>query len=313
MKYAFFQGCNIPVRIRQYAVATEAVLNLFGVELEVVDDFNCCGYPMRNIDEKSYLLPSTRNLALAEKAGLDMLVICNCCFQSLKKAQYVLSRDASLTSELNQVLAGEDLEYTGKATIKHYLTILSDEVGVDAIKARLRYRFTGLDCAVIHGCHLLRPSKITNFDDSFVPAITDSLMQAAGASSIDWQGRLECCGAALAGVNDELANRLLDEKIRGARTAGGTFIVPICSYCYLQFDTAQINNLRDQPGQAGNKPLPALLYPQLLGLCLGLAPGTLGLADNLTLTAEHIESLQSLLGPPDEEKRRKRKKTKATS
>lgn len=312
MKYAFFQGCNIPIRIQQYAVATEAVLQVFGVELEVIDDFNCCGYPMRNVDEKSYILPSARNLALAEKAGLDILVNCNCCFQSLKNAQHILANNDALVRELNEVLAKEGLSYTGKPQIKHYLTILHDEIGIENIKSKLSYRFSKLDSAVIHGCHLLRPRKITNFDDSFVPAITDALMQAVGANSVDWHGRLECCGAALAGINDKLANSLLDEKIEGAKTAGADYIVPICSYCYLQLDTTQVNNLKAQPAKSGEKPFPVLLYPQLLGLCLGLSPAALGLNENQTLDSDNINSLQSLLGPPVEEKKRRRK-AKATA
>jgi heterodisulfide reductase subunit B len=75
MKLAFFQGCNIPVRIEHYAVSAEAVLQRFGVELEVVPEFTCCGYPVRNLDETSYFLPSVRNLAIAEKRGLDMMAI----------------------------------------------------------------------------------------------------------------------------------------------------------------------------------------------------------------------------------------------
>ncbi|WP_136799044.1 CoB--CoM heterodisulfide reductase iron-sulfur subunit B family protein [Desulfosediminicola ganghwensis] len=312
MKYAFFQGCNIPIRIQQYATATEAVLKVFDVELHVENDFNCCGYPMRNVDEKSYILPSARNLALAEKACLDIMVLCNCCFQSLKKAQHVLANDEALAAELNEVLAREGLEYTGKTQVQHFLTILHDQIGIDTIKSKLHYRYTKLDCAVIHGCHLLRPRKITNFDDSFVPAITDSLMQAAGAKSIDWQGRLECCGAALAGINDELANSLLDEKIKGAQAAGVDFIVPICAYCYLQCDIAQVNNLKKQPDKATDTPFPVLLYPQLLGLCLGLPPTTLGLPDNQTISSDDIDSLQSLLGPPVEPKK-SRKKVKTTT
>ena len=79
MKYAFFQGCNIPVRIEQYASATQEVLSIFNIELVEVRDFTCCGYPVRNVDEKAYILPSARNLAVAEKLGLDIAVICNCC------------------------------------------------------------------------------------------------------------------------------------------------------------------------------------------------------------------------------------------
>lgn len=305
MKYAFFQGCNIPVRIQQYAEATTAVLNLFGVELQVMRDFNCCGYPMRNVDEKSYLLPSVRNLALAEKAGLDILVICNCCFQSLKKTANMLARDPALAAELNGMLAKEDLRYNGTTQVKHYLTVLYTDIGINAIREKLVYRYTGLNTAVIIGCHLLRPREITSFDNSFVPMITGELISVTGAADLDWPGRLECCGAALAGFNDELSIRLLAEKITGARGSGANFITPICSYCYLQFDTSQLNHL-EQTGQ--DAPLPVLLYPQLLGLCLGLDAASLGIAKNQTITEQHVQELQSLLGPPVEQKKKGRKK-----
>ena len=107
MKYAFFQGCNIPIRIEQYANAAEAVFNTFGIELQVIPEFNCCGYPVRNVDEKAYILPSVRNMAIAEKAGLDILVICNCCFASLQKAKNVLSNDDQLKNELNTIKSNE--------------------------------------------------------------------------------------------------------------------------------------------------------------------------------------------------------------
>ncbi len=304
MKYAFFQGCNIPIRIQQYAKATEAVLNIFDVQLQIVPEFNCCGYPMRNVDEKAYILPSIRNMALAEQAGLDIMVICNCCFQSLKKAQNVVAKNENLAAEIHDILAKEGLTYSAKTQIKHYLAVLHNDIGIGSIKQKLQYRFSGLNSAVIHGCHLLRPREITNFDDSFVPAITEDLMQVAGANSMDWPGKLECCGAALAGINPDLSMKLLNNKISGARSAGADFIVPICSYCHLQFDTAQLNETR---GNDTGNILPVLLYPQILGLCLGLDANTLGIDENSTISAKHISSIVSLLGPPEDEKKRRRK------
>ncbi len=305
MKYAFFQGCNIPIRIEQYANATEAVLNKFGVELQVIPEFNCCGYPVRNVDEKAYILPSVRNMAIAERAGLDILVICNCCFASLQKARHVLDSDKELKDELNAVLASENLQYKGTVQIKHYLTVLHEDIGTEQIKSKLVNKFKDLKISVIHGCHILRPREITKFDDSFVPAITEELMQTAGATSLDWQGKLECCGAALAGINDELSQILLKDKIRGALSAGAEYITPICSYCHLQFDTAQKNLPQ---GNETNKLLPVLLYPQLLGLCLGIDEKTLGIVQNSTIESDDIERLKSLLGPPVEEKKRRKKK-----
>ncbi len=308
MKYAFFQGCNIPIRIQQYATSTTAVFAKFGIELEVISEFNCCGYPVRNVDERAYILPSVRNLAIAEKRGLDILVICNCCFASLQKAKNVMSKNGQLMAELNAILAKEGLHYSGIAEVKHYLTVLYEEVGPEKIKAARVNAFTGLNIAVIQGCHILRPREITLFDDSFVPRVTEELLQTTGAKSLEWRGKLECCGAALAGINNDLSYKLLKEKITGAQAAGADYITPICSYCHLQFDTTQNNILSVASGE---KLLPVLLFPQLLGLCLGIDEQTLGIATNSTITNEDIQRLKNLLGPPVEEKKKKKAKVAA--
>jgi heterodisulfide reductase subunit B len=280
------------------------VFNKFGIRLEIVPDFNCCGYPARNVDEKAYLLPSVRNMALAEKMGLDIIVICNCCFASLQKAKNVMANDSRLKDELNGYLTKEGLQYTGKVQIKHYLTVLYEDVGTDKIKSLLVNRFRDLNISVIHGCHVLRPREITHFDDSFVPKITEELLQVTGATSLNWQGKLECCGAALQGLNNDLSKKLLKEKITGAQAAGADYITPVCSYCHLQFDTAQLNMRSENPSE---KLLPVLLYPQLLGLCLGIDEKTLGIEQNSTINAHDIERIKSLLGPPAEEKKKIKK------
>lgn len=302
MNYAFFQGCNIPIRIQQYATSTEAVLKQFGVTLDVIEEFNCCGYPARNVDEKAYLLPSVRNMAIAEKMRRDILVICNCCFASLQKAKNVMAKDSKLTAEFNKVLAKEDLYYSGNVDIKHYLTVLHDTIGLEKIRNKLTGKFKELNVAVIHGCHILRPREITNFDDSFIPNITDELIAATGATSIDWRGKLECCGAALSGINNELSEKLLQEKIAGAVSAGANYITPICSYCHLQFDTAQLNMQRDS-----EEILPVLLYPQLLGLCLDIDGKVLGIENNRTIAPGETKKLKKRLIPPVEEKKRGKK------
>ena len=310
MKYAFFQGCNIPIRIQQYATSLEAVLNRFDVELITIPDFNCCGYPVRNVDEKAYLLPSIRNMAIAEGQGLDILVICNCCFASLQKAKNTMQEDSALQAELNEILAKENLKYSGTVKIKHYLTVLHEDIGTTIIKTKLVNSFKDLNIAVIHGCHILRPREITHFDDSFVPKITEALLLTAGATSLDWRGKLECCGAALAGINDDLSQKLLVEKITGAQDAGAEYVMPICSYCHLQFDTTQKNLA---PETHSGKLLPVLLYPQLLGLCLGVEEKDLGIEENSTIESGDIARLKSLLGPPAQEKKKRRKATKVAA
>jgi heterodisulfide reductase subunit B len=304
MKLAFFQGCNIPIRIEQYAVSATAVLERLGVQLEVIDEFTCCGYPVRNVDEKAYIIPSVRNLAIAEKRGQDIMVICNCCFASLQKAKNVMAANQALAAEINGLLAKDGLTYSGRTAVKHFLTVLHEDIGLDSIKKQLGKVVSDLNLSVIHGCHVLRPREVTKFDDSFVPRFTDELLALTGAVSLDWRGKLECCGAALAGLNSELSEALLNEKVDGALAAGAEFIMPVCSYCHLQFDTTQ-PAIR-QPG-SGQQVLPVLLLPQLLGLCMGIDEKILGLEQNTTFQPTHLEQLLPRLGPPVEKKKKKQK------
>jgi heterodisulfide reductase subunit B len=138
-----------------------------------------------------------------------------------------------------------------------------------------------------------------------VPKITDALVTATGAKNLEWQGKLECCGAALAGINEQLSHDLLTEKVNGAKTAGANFLTPICAYCHLQFDTTQ-------PHIAGDSSdvLPVLLYPQLLGLCLGLDEKSLGMEMNTTLGQGNIDDLKTKLVSPEELTKKKKRKKK---
>lgn len=296
MKLAFFQGCNIPARIEQYSTSMTAVLDRLGVELKIIDQFTCCGYPIRNVDEKAYLLPSVRNMAIAEREGLDIMVICNCCFNSLQKAKLMMEKDESLKAELNVMLAKEGLVYTGKTEVKHFLTILHQDIGLDVIKKEISLNLPEISIATLQGCHVLRPREVTKFDDSFVPKITHELIELTGAKSINWPGGLECCGAALAGFNDDLSEELLQEKITGAESVGANFIMPICSYCHLQLDYKQ---------PIDNTVVPVLLFPQLLGLCMGIKSNVLGIQRNNTIDSKQESSLEQALQAPKQKKKRK--------
>jgi heterodisulfide reductase subunit B len=278
MKFALFHGCNIPTRVVQYADATEAVCAPLGIDLVEMSAFNCCGYPARNTDQRAYLLSAARNLALAEKAGLDMLVMCKCCYGSLKKAAYLLKQDRNLNVDINRILAKENLEYKNSIQVKHLLSVLYHEVGLKRLKEKILKTYSGLQIAVSYGCHALRPSAVTGFDNPVSPTIFDELVEATGAFSVQWARKLDCCGAPLTGINDRLAMDMARKKIESAREAGAQFICTACPYTQLQFDGIQMRMAGDlDHGQ----PLAAILYPQLLGLCMGIDRQILGIDKNI--------------------------------
>ncbi len=264
-KYALFLGCNIPARVRQYVDSTLAVLERLGVGIVDIPMFNCCGYPMRNFDQTAFLLSSARNLALAEKKGLDMLVMCNCCYGSLKKAEYVINEEGRQREKINRLLARDNLEFQGKIQVKHLLSVLYVDVGAEMIQTKISQPFGDLKIGVHYGCHALRPSKVTQFDDPVAPSLFDELVELTGAKSVDWPTRLECCGAPLTGVNDHLAMSLARKKLSDVRQAGAEYLCTACPFCYMQFDAA------------GENKGSTMLYPQLLGLSMGIERERLGI------------------------------------
>jgi heterodisulfide reductase subunit B len=277
MKFALFLGCTIPARLNQYESSSRAVLEKLGVKLVDIREFNCCGYPLRNIDFKVFILSSARNLALAEKKNLNVMTLCKCCYGSLKKADYLMKENVSLKREVNAILEKEGLKYEGRIEIKHLLSVLHKEIGIEAIKGKMDMTFKGLKIATHYGCHVLRPSQVVGFDNPVAPSLFDQLVEVTGAESIEWAMKLECCGAPLWGINDQLSMNLTLKKLTDGKKSDADYICAACPYCHIQFDNVQKMILSKRNG---NHPLPSILYTQLLGLTLGVDRKVLGLEMN---------------------------------
>ena len=268
MKFALFLGCKIPFEVPAYEASTRAVLAHLGVTL--VDlPFTCCGYPARNASRDGFVVSAARNLALAERAGLDVVTPCMCCFGTLRHAIRFLGEDAGLCTRAARALADEDLAWSGKSEVFHLLSVLARNVGVGALAAAVRTPQAGRSVAAQYGCHALRPSNVTAFDNPVAPTIFEALIAATGATPIDWPRRLECCGNPLHDASAALSARITRAKIIDAVESGADVLCTACPHCQQSFDAA-----RSGPGAPVVR---TLLYPQLLGLALGLPKASLGL------------------------------------
>lgn len=267
MKYSLFLGCNIPARVQQYESSARAVLAELGVEIADNPKFKCCGNPIRNTDQQTFILMAARNLALAEKQESKMMVLCKCCFGALKYAAYQLTNDPTVLEKVNAFLSKENLTYTGKVEIKHFLSVLYHDIGVNTIKQKIKEPVEEIKIATHYGCHALRPSEVTRFDNPVAPVIFDELVKVTGAKSIDWPLKLECCGAPLLGVNDDISIELTKKKIASGIQAGANYLCAACPYCQMQFDHVRQMMAAD-PGSKQH--LSSIVYPQLLAQAMGI-------------------------------------------
>lgn len=264
MRLALFVGCKIPAAVPAYEASARAVLGRLGVAL-VPLDFGCCGYPSRSLRLDAYLMLAGRNLALAAARRLDILTLCQCCYGSLRHAQHLLAREEAARTFVAAALAREGLALDPATRVRHLLDLLAEEVGPAAIAAQVCRPQRDLVVAAHYGCHALRPSDVVALDNPHAPVVFERLIAAAGARVTDWPRRLECCGAPLRESSPALAERMRAAKLADAREAGAAWLCTACPWCQDQLSASAPATLR------------VVLYPQLLGLALGLDPGALGM------------------------------------
>ena len=75
MKYSYFMGCQVPARVNYCDLAVRRVTKALGIELIDLQDAGCCGCLLRSVNSKVTLALSTRIMALADKNGLDLVVL----------------------------------------------------------------------------------------------------------------------------------------------------------------------------------------------------------------------------------------------
>ena len=275
MPYSFFAGCKIPYYLPQYGSSTAALLKRFGIELLDLE-FNCCGYPVRDVDFQSFLLAGARNLALGEQKNTDIVTPCKCCFGSLKFVEHYLKHRGEIKDQINAILRGEGLQWEGRVKVRHLLTVLHRDVGVDALRAAVVNPLEGLKVAIHTGCHALRPGNITQFDNPLAPCIFNDLVALTGAESVFWSMSTECCGNPQWDKNRKLALKQMQRKLLNAEQAGADFVCTACTYCQMQFEQKQSSKLA---ANNGDPIIPAVLISQLIGLSVGLEDEETGIGD----------------------------------
>jgi heterodisulfide reductase subunit B len=260
--YALFLGCTIPARQPNYELSARKSLEKLGIELVEMNNTTCCAPPpIESVDLKSSLALAAYNVCLAEEQDLDVVALCNGCFQSLAKANSLLKQDEHLRKEINIILSRAGKEFQGNKEVKHYLQVLIQDVGIEKIRKNVVKPLYGLRVASFYGCHIIRPSSYLQFDDAERPRILDDLVEATYAKSIDYKNKLKCCGGLLRGHADDLSTKMAQDKVINISNAKVDCSVTVCPFCYITLDFGQIYSAN---------PIPVLHYSELLCLALGI-------------------------------------------
>jgi heterodisulfide reductase subunit B len=269
----------MPTEQYAYEMSIREVFPHLGIELVDVKGFSCCGEPIKSVNQMMTLALSARNLAIAEKEGLDVFTPCPMCHLALSDCKHILDTDPAIKERVNKYLEDENLKYTGKANIIHTIDLLHDVVGIDKIKEKVKNPLRELKVATHYGCHLIRPSEIGRPDDSENPQKMETILKAIGAKPLDYPEKLDCCGGLLNANLPESALTKTGQKLQKVQEQGFDAFIDVCPWCHRQYDSKQT-----KAGEtvATKLEVPVLYLTQLLGISFGISKDKLGLDLNLS-------------------------------
>jgi succinate dehydrogenase cytochrome b subunit len=281
MRLAYYPGCVAQESGKELDLATRWVAKKVGIELVGFPNFSCCGSGF--VDEANSTLNTAmnaRNLAIAEKAGLDLLTVCSTCTGMLTLANHQL-KDPKVRARVDGALAQIGVAYAGKTQVKHLLQVLTTEIGTERIRSLVTRPLKGLKVGAFYGCHLLRPTAELASESAEEPHSFEDLIAALGAEPVLYRGRVMCCGFPILFVKEGTANRIAGTQIQDAKAHGAHAMATPCPLCHISLDSFQ-NKAEKAVGH--DLDMPIFHLPQLVGLALGATPEELGLPRHLVAT-----------------------------
>jgi heterodisulfide reductase subunit B len=277
--YPYYPGCGLSPEGfgRAFDWSIKGVNKVLGLDFKEIPDWNCCGtVPYDTLHEEASFAVCARNLALAEKMGGDLVAPCSSCYVFLSRTNQYLAQYPKVKNSVDEALAAGGLEYHGKVKVRKVLDVYVNDVGFDAIAAKVKKNLEGLKVACYYGCQEVRP--IFGRDHPENPKYMDKLVKALGAEAVNFPLKSSCCGGSLIISEEDASLDLINKLLDSAVSNGAEVMVTGCPLCQLNVDAYQSMVNRKYKK---NYHLPVLFFTQLMGIAFGLKEEELGLKNSI--------------------------------
>ncbi|MEW6143131.1 MAG: CoB--CoM heterodisulfide reductase iron-sulfur subunit B family protein [Chloroflexota bacterium] len=285
--YAYYPGCTLKTTAREFDVSTKALCGALGIRLLELKHWGCCGASSAHgTDHLLALALPAREIASASQMGWPLVAVCAMCFSRLKHSEAAL-HDESMRNKLSGIV-GKPLPASYE--VLHLLQV------IDNMRDRMPVTrpLSGLKAACYYGCVLVRPKDVSRMDDVENPQIMDRVIRAAGAETVDWNFKTECCGAGMALPHTDIMLKLSLRILNQAKQAGADCVVTACPLCFANLDGYQ----KQMKKTFGSDPeMPVFYFTELIGLAAGISSERL-LINKHTTDAMSLLKNKGLAGEP---------------
>jgi heterodisulfide reductase subunit B len=272
MNYGYYPGCSLSGTAKEFDSSVRVVLSKFNIQFDEINDWSCCGATSAHATSHllSIALPA-HNLFLAKQQGFEKVFApCAACFNRLISSKHEIDTNKNMRTKVEDLL---EEKYSASPEVLNIVQLFHN-IGLKEITAQKQVDLSGLKAACYYGCLLVRPNEITGYDDAEEPKLMEEIVSAAGAKTVKWNFKTECCGASHSIAHTDIVEKLSKKIIDDAEKNGADVIIVACPMCHSNLDMRQLNIIKHNPGQ---KAIPVLYLTQLIGLALGIEMEKLGL------------------------------------
>ncbi len=277
MDLAYYPGCTLKTRAKNFETSALAAMSALGINLVELPRWNCCGtvYSLAE-DDLIHHVAAVRNLIRVKEQGKNKVVtLCAFCYNTLKRANLVMKDSPDKRYAIN-IFMDEEPDYAGEVETAHLLQVLRDDVGWEKIAGRVKHPLKDLKIVGYYGCTLLRPQSVA-IDSVERPTILQDLLKALGGTAVNFPFATECCGAFQIVNNRDIITERTAAILGSAAKSGAEALAVSCPLC--EYNLRQTQSSTKQP-QSGVPVMPALYFTQLMALAFGLDLAVCGFEEN---------------------------------
>jgi heterodisulfide reductase subunit B len=295
-KMTYYPGCSSEGSGMHLDTSIRAVMPELDVELEDIEDWNCCGASVGQIG--GGVMPQValngRNLAKAQERGnQDVMTPCAACYLNTHSNNEKIKENAELREQVNEALDAGGLSYTDDLQVHHAMEVLVNEVGIDKIKERVDNPLDGLKVAGWVGCQTVRPFAATDaggdYDTYESPEFLDNITEACGAEATDFTPKTNCCGGSVAVMKPEKTLHLMKTILDAAKSSGADVVSTPCPLCQTNLEMYQ-DAINSKYGTDYN--IPVVFPSQLMAMAFGMDPKKDAALHQNTIRSEKLEKME---------------------
>ena len=273
-KFTYYPGCSSLGSGAHLDRSLRAIAPKLGLELEELEDWNCCGASVGHIEggQLANTALSGRNLAHAQEQGpQDIVTGCAACYLNTHGAAEKIKADVKLRENINEALGAADMKYDEDRRVRHACEVIVNEVGLEKVRQAVTNPLDGVKVAGYVGCQTVRPFAETEsggaydtFDD---PEFLDNFIEACGAEAVEYDVKTACCGGSVSVMKPEKTLHLIKKILEKAGEAGADVIATPCPLCQTNVEMYQ-PAINKQFGTDFN--IPVVFYSQLMAVAFGM-------------------------------------------